>query len=228
MKLVTLNEQYHNSLIVEKINETQIAQLAKYLDQIDKQIDNVDLPYLDQVVDQVRDELADLLEKEGTLRGKFSDMMGRDKTLLAKAWNVTLQVGNMLKNIKNVSALLGKSLRQRASQLDPNKSAMEALSDIDPKASQRMMNILQKLLNPSQLKGKLVVDPQQAANDIMQLPFGQFASFLQMDLPLKKKQKPDTESDDQYKKFLGDLEASKRKRDGQKPPSKEFLFKGLQ
>lgn len=186
MQTITLKENYKREILEEQLAEQDISQLLNYLDRIDNLIGDIDVPEIDQKIDDAREFLSQV-EAGQKQAGVFDFRKKREtRKQMQVVQNATVQVANLLKNMKKIVTLSAKNLlpRLKKTGFDPNESVEEVLGKIPgPRGPgavpQRMEMLIKASLNPKWLKGEPAIDATAAASQIMALPFRDFMKFVQ-------------------------------------------------
>jgi hypothetical protein len=180
MKTITLKENHERKMLEEQLADQEISELLTYLGKIDNLMADVDVPEIDGKIDDAREFLSQV-ESGQKKTGIFSRNRREAKKKMQMVQNSTVQVANLLQNMKKIVTLTAKNLipRIKKSGFDANDNVADVLTRLGANVSQRMEMLIKSNLQPKWLKGKPAIDPGAAANQIMGLPFSSFMKFVQ-------------------------------------------------
>ena len=212
MKTITLKENHEREIIVEQLSDQEVSDLMRYLDRIDSLMADIDVPEIDSKIDDAREFLAQV-EAGQRKTGIFGRDRRESKKKMQVVQNSTVQVANLLQNMRKIVTLTSKNLvsQIKKSGFDPGDNVSDVLNRIAPNISQRMEMLIKSNLHPKFLKGKPAVDPSIAANQIMGLPFDSFMKLVQKssaknwEVPKSDNSKKDSEEASTHDKILKSL-----------------------
>jgi hypothetical protein len=180
MKTITLKEHHARKILTEQLSDQEVSDLLSYLDRIDNLMANVDIPEIDSKIDDAREFLSQV-EAGKRKTGVFGRDRREAKKKMQVVQNATVQVANLLQNMKKIVTLSAKNLipRLKQSGFDRQDNVADVLGRLGGNVNQRMEMLIKANLQPKWLKGKPAVDAGVAANQMMSLPFEKFMRFVQ-------------------------------------------------
>jgi len=180
MKTITLKENHNRKVLEEQLSEEDVSSLLGYLGKIDNLMADIDVPEIDSKIDDAREFLSQV-EAGQRKTGIFSKNRREAKKKMQVVQNVTIQVGNLLQNMRKIVTLTSKNLASELQKggYDDGDNVSDVLNRISPSISQRMELHIKANLSPKWLRGKPSVDAGTAASQIMALPFRTFMKLVQ-------------------------------------------------
>lgn len=191
MKIISLQEKckpQNSQVIAEALDQNQLRVIGNTFDRIDQVMGDVDIPAIDQPLDDAREKVSTMISSKGLL-GKLKQKLSL-KSTMKDVMAIQVQVVSLFRGMSSIMSIAGKNLQKKmgrgatkqvqgdfevqgARQVE-NASVAEALEG-DP-ALERMRGMIEKSLQPKMLQG-VKIDPGAAADQILALPVSDFLAF---------------------------------------------------
>lgn len=199
METITLKE----NLLLEKIDEQELREIAKAFDKIDAVIQNADLPAIKEPISRAREEITDMVT--GATKGIKRFFKGfRQKKVLSNVVGTQIQVLSLFRAMPSIMTLAGPEVKdaikkgpaQMLKTLKPadytnaqgerefeRKLVGSSPTDttvrdiVGGQSAQRMEALIAKSLKPGMLE-KTIIDPDTTAQQIMDLKLQDFSDLV--------------------------------------------------
>lgn len=183
MKTISLHEKYQINqmkILLEELDPADMQNIARAFDRIDQILGDADskLPSINIPMEKARKELSNMLSGEGgLLKRMFRGITGRQQTIMKSVMEAQIQLVSLFQALPSIMTIAGKNIKGKISQAGSTASVGEILKD-DPNSLKNMVNLITKALKPADI-GSTPINPQRAAQELMNLPVSDFASLSQ-------------------------------------------------
>lgn len=180
MKISTLEERHARDeyrMLCEAMDMEKLDAIAQAFGKLDNILRGLNIPIIEDALDKARADAQKLLTgDQGFLKKALGAIgIGGAGKVVQKVMNTQLQLASMLNALPNILKIAGRDLPEKIAQ-NPEASVSELFEE-DGKTNQIYKMVAQSL-KPKMLEGGLAINPDEAAQEIMNLPGKDFLQLM--------------------------------------------------
>lgn len=180
--IITLEEKFlinEYEVLLEQLDESDLRQIANAFARIDAIMQNINVPAIDEPVDEARQKLTQLISGKGGLLQKMMKNFSQKKTLV-DILTIQVQLVSLFRSLPQILTLAGKDLKNiinaRGSGILKDSGIATLLED-QPQKLDRIRSLIEKSLKPSMLQS-VKIDPSACADQLLNLPLTDFNTLI--------------------------------------------------
>jgi hypothetical protein len=181
MKTISLQERYAKEqykMLCEAMDTDKLNAIAQAFNQLDNILRGINIESIEGPLEQARANAQKLLTgDQGILKKALGAIgIGGSGKLVQQIMNTQLQIASLLRALPKILVIAGRDLQQKIAQ-NPEASVSELFEEGGQ--TNRIYKMIAQALKPKMLEGGLAINPDAAAQDIMNLSGKDFLQLMQ-------------------------------------------------